>query len=189
MRASAEPTVHLPCRLRHACALLPGTNSLIVCGGHIKLHEHLERLNSVGVGAICPSPPPSSDETHIIDLSNYSVRKVEGKGYNFILEKKTHPCMRLPRISRHSLVPHGTKVYSLCGILQDKTKINDVYCYDPVKDTWERVETKGTPPAPRNDSVAVAWRNYILLFGGSIEGLIFPMVFSQEFRLTSLISS
>lgn len=83
---------------------------------------------------------------------------------------------RLPKISRHCLVTHGRKIYSLCGILQDKRKINDVMVFDEETMTWTQIEAKGVPPAPRNDPVAVPWRNYIVVFGGSLEGLIFPTV-------------
>eukprot|EP01128_Nolandella_sp_AFSM9_P011942 TRINITY_DN8828_c0_g1_i1.p1 TRINITY_DN8828_c0_g1~~TRINITY_DN8828_c0_g1_i1.p1 ORF type:complete len:444 (-),score=89.84 TRINITY_DN8828_c0_g1_i1:258-1547(-) len=81
----------------------------------------------------------------------------------------------LPRISRHSLVTVGNMIYSFFGILQDKTKLNSVFILDLEEKTWNEVATSGTPPAPRNDSVVKAFGDdKVIVFGGSLEGLIFP---------------
>jgi len=77
-------------------------------------------------------------------------------------------------ISRHKCVSFGNKVFSFGGILQDKTKVNALYSIDVETREFVELQTSGTPPEPRCDPAVVAYKNNLVVFGGSVGDFIFP---------------
>jgi N-acetylneuraminic acid mutarotase len=82
----------------------------------------------------------------------------------------------LPALSRHRVVTVNDKLYSFGGILQDKTKINSIYCFDFSSKRWEELEPApgSITPAPRCDPVVVAYGSNLIVFGGSVQNMDFP---------------
>lgn len=76
---------------------------------------------------------------------------------------------------------NNCQIYSFFGILQDKTKLNEVFLLDigapcisisfyliTDQRTWTQLETKGGPPEPRNDSVVrPIGDGKVVVFGGT----------------------
>jgi len=81
---------------------------------------------------------------------------------------------RIPPISRHRLVNINNRIYSFGGILHNRQKLNSVYMFDPNTLIWEELEVINDPPEPRCDPVVVAYKHYMVIFGGSIKDLAFP---------------
>jgi len=79
-----------------------------------------------------------------------------------------------PPLSRHRIVSLDDKIYSFGGILQDKKKLNSVFKFDPVTLQWEELSVKGKIPQERCDSVVVAYHRKLIVFGGSVQDLVFP---------------
>jgi len=82
--------------------------------------------------------------------------------------------IRIPPISRHRLVNIDNRIYSFGGILHNRQKLNSIYMFDPETVCWEELETNNTAPEPRCDAVVVAYKHFIVVFGGSIKDLNFP---------------
>jgi len=80
----------------------------------------------------------------------------------------------LPAVSRHRMVTLDNKIYSFGGILQDKKKLNSIFKFDPSTLQWEELSVKGQIPEPRCDSVVVAHGRKLVVFGGSVQDLVFP---------------
>jgi len=79
-----------------------------------------------------------------------------------------------PALSRHRVVTLDDKVYSFGGILQDKKKLNSVFKFDPATLKWEELSVTGQIPQPRCDSVVVTHNRKLIVFGGSVQDLVFP---------------
>jgi len=79
-----------------------------------------------------------------------------------------------PAVSRHRIVSIDDKIYSFGGILQDKKKLNSVSKFDPTTLQWEELSVQGEAPQPRCDSVVVAYQRKLIVFGGSVQDLVFP---------------
>jgi N-acetylneuraminic acid mutarotase len=89
--------------------------------------------------------------------------------------QEVHPQgIRIPPISRHRLVNINNRIYSFGGILHNRQKLNSIFMLDPETLAWEELEVQNQPPEPRCDPVVVAYKHFIVIFGGSIKDLAFP---------------
>jgi N-acetylneuraminic acid mutarotase len=82
--------------------------------------------------------------------------------------------IRIPPISRHRLVNINNRIYSFGGIVQNRQKLNSMFMFDPETLAWEELVVQNEPPEPRCDPVVVAYKHFIVIFGGSIKDLAFP---------------
>jgi len=80
----------------------------------------------------------------------------------------------IPPISRHRLVNIDNRIYSFGGILHNRQKLNSVFMFVPETLSWEELAVQNAPPEPRCDPVVVAYKHYMVIFGGSIKDLAFP---------------
>jgi hypothetical protein len=136
-------------------------------------------------------PHPSPRQCHgAVALGSkmliYGGHKIEGDTFNrkddmWLFDPKQsefqeiHPQgIPIPPISRHRLVNINDRIYSFGGILQDSQKLNSMFALDPETLAWEELEVKNQPPEPRCDPVVVAYKQFIVIFGGSIKDLAFP---------------
>jgi len=88
---------------------------------------------------------------------------------------QVHPQgFQIPPISRHRLVNIDNRIYSFGGILHNRQKLNSVFMFDPETLIWEELVVSNEPPEPRCDPVVVAYKHYMVIFGGSIKDLAFP---------------
>jgi N-acetylneuraminic acid mutarotase len=89
--------------------------------------------------------------------------------------QEIHPQgIRIPPISRHRLVNINNRIYSFGGILHNRQKLNAIFMFDPETLAWEELDVVNEPPEPRCDPVVVAYKHFIVIFGGSIKDLAFP---------------
>jgi hypothetical protein len=89
--------------------------------------------------------------------------------------QEIHPQgIRIPPISRHRLVNINNRIYSFGGIVQNRQKLNSIFMFDPETLAWEELDVQNDPPEPRCDPVVVAYKHFIVIFGGSIKDLLFP---------------
>jgi N-acetylneuraminic acid mutarotase len=82
--------------------------------------------------------------------------------------------IRIPPISRHRMVNIEDRIYSFGGILHNREKLNSVFMFDPETLAWQELVVNNAPPEPRCDPVVVAYKHFIVVFGGSIKDLAFP---------------
>jgi len=90
---------------------------------------------------------------------------------------------QIPSMSRHRILSIGNKIYAFGGILQNKQKLNSVFTLDLDTLCWEELKVTGIPPEPRCDPVVVSYGSNIIVFGGSVQDLVFPSdvhVFNTE---------
>lgn len=137
------------------------------------------------------SPRPSPRQCHgAVALGTKMIifggHQIEGDNFNrrddmwfFDSEQsefsEIHPQgFRIPPISRHRLVNIDNRIYSFGGILHNRQKLNSVFMFDPETLIWEELEVSNDPPEPRCDPVVVAYKHYVVIFGGSIKDLAFP---------------
>jgi N-acetylneuraminic acid mutarotase len=89
--------------------------------------------------------------------------------------QEIHPQgIRIPPISRHRMVNINNRIYSFGGIVQNRQKLNSIFMFDPETLAWEELEVQNKPPEPRCDPVVVAYKHFLVIFGGSIKDLAFP---------------
>jgi len=89
--------------------------------------------------------------------------------------QEIHPQgIHIPPISRHRLVNINDRIYSFGGILHNRQKLNSIFTLDPETLAWEELDVQNKPPEPRCDPVVVAYKHFIVIFGGSIKDLAFP---------------
>jgi len=89
--------------------------------------------------------------------------------------QEVHPQgIHIPPISRHRLVNINNRIYSFGGINQDRQKLNSVFMIEPETLAWEELDVQNQPPEPRCDPVVVAYKNSMVIFGGSIKDIAFP---------------
>mmetsp|Transcript_18589 Transcript_18589/g.38923 ORF Transcript_18589/g.38923 Transcript_18589/m.38923 type:complete len:838 (+) Transcript_18589:28-2541(+) len=102
----------------------------------------------------------------------------EGNPKNFptgqwtrILSPLPHP----PPRCAHSAVFHNDGIYIFggeCATAEKYHHYRDLWRLDVKKNTWEECRSRGgNPPAARSGHRAVAWRHYMILFGGFHEAL------------------
>jgi len=120
-------------------------NKMVIFGGHQVVGESFER----------------KDDIWTFDAVTHKFEQ--------IIPKSTIPAM-----SRHRTVTINDKIYSFGGILQNKQKLNSVFKFDLQTLIWEELLVYGQPPEPRCDPVVVSCGNKIIVFGGSIQDLVFP---------------
>jgi len=82
--------------------------------------------------------------------------------------------IRIPPISRHRLVTINDRIYSFGGILHNRQKLNSVFMFDPKTMAWSELAVRNEAPEPRCDPVVIAYKHYMVVFGGSIKDLAFP---------------
>eukprot|EP01126_Amoeba_proteus_P036582 TRINITY_DN3735_c0_g3_i3.p1 TRINITY_DN3735_c0_g3~~TRINITY_DN3735_c0_g3_i3.p1 ORF type:complete len:298 (-),score=41.08 TRINITY_DN3735_c0_g3_i3:1113-1892(-) len=140
-----EPLVRPSPRTRHGVTVVD--DKIVLIGGHMKDFADFERQQDIWV----------------FDTKTDSFHQVQPL-----------PGFEPPRISRHCLHAFGDQIYSFGGILQNKQKLNSVFSFDLNSRQWKVVSVRGIPPSPRCDPITCNYRRGILVFGGSLEGLIFP---------------
>ena len=80
------------------------------------------------------------------------------------------PCPPPPRCS-HQAVVVGQKMYLFGGEFTTKDQFrhyNDLWTFDLEAHTWAQIEAKGAP-SPRSGHRMVAWRHWLIVFGGFYE--------------------
>ncbi|CZS91855.1 related to cell polarity protein tea1p [Rhynchosporium agropyri] len=73
-----------------------------------------------------------------------------------------------PARTNHSIVTYNEKLY-LFGGTNGFQWFNDVWCYDPVPNTWEALDCIGYIPAPREGHAAAIVDDVMYIFGGRTE--------------------
>jgi len=141
---SIDVEPHPPPRQSHGAATVE--NKLIIFGGHQILGENFQRQD---------------------DIWEYDT--VTNQFEPITLKKGI-----IPAISRHRVVTIRDKIYSFGGILQSKQKLNSMFTFDFSTLVWEELQVFGQPPEPRCDPVVVAYKNKIIVYGGSVQDLVFP---------------
>jgi len=120
-------------------------NKMIILGGHQVVGEAFQR----------------QDDVWLFDTSTNKFEQIVSED-------------RLPSISRHRILTIGDKVYGFGGILQNKQKLNSVFTLDVNTLRWQEQAVTGQPPEPRCDPFVVSYGKNIIVFGGSIQDLVFP---------------
>ncbi|KAG7032963.1 Acyl-CoA-binding domain-containing protein 4 [Cucurbita argyrosperma subsp. argyrosperma] len=83
----------------------------------------------------------------------------------------------------HSATLFGSKIIMFGGENSSRNLLNDLHVLDLETLTWDVVEAKLTPPAPRFDhTTAVHAENYLLVFGGCSHSTFFSDLHVLDFR-------
>ncbi|XP_058115226.1 nitrile-specifier protein 5 [Magnolia sinica] len=81
------------------------------------------------------------------------------------------------------LTVSGGKIWVVYGFAGEE--MDDVHCFDPIKEEWALIETVGERPTPRSVFSTVGIGKYIFLYGGEIDpsdqGHLGAGMFSAEF--------
>jgi N-acetylneuraminic acid mutarotase len=135
---------HPPPRQSHGAVHVG--NKMIVLGGHQLVEENFQR----------------QDDIWEFDTLTNQFERIVPKG------------AVVPAISRHRVVNIGNQVYIFGGILQNKQKLNSIFTLDVDNMIWQELTVSGNPPDPRCDPVVVVHGSTIIVFGGSVQDLVFP---------------
>jgi len=135
---------HPPPRQSHGAARVG--NKMIILGGHQVVGESFQR----------------QDDIWVFDTTTNKFEQ--------IVPAET----QMPSMSRHRVLTIGNKVYAFGGILQNKTKLNAVFSLDIDTLSWKELQVTGQPPDPRCDPVVVSYGKNMIVFGGSVQDLVFP---------------
>ncbi|OVA20129.1 Kelch repeat type 1 [Macleaya cordata] len=65
------------------------------------------------------------------------------------------------------LAVSGGKIWVVYGFSGEE--LDDVHCFDPVKEEWTQVETTGDKPTPRSVFSTVGIGGYIFVYGGEVD--------------------
>jgi N-acetylneuraminic acid mutarotase len=126
-------------------AVALGSN-MVVFGGHQIEGDNFNRYNDMW----------------FFDSQNSTFTEIQSQG------------IQIPPISRHRMVAINNRIYSFGGILQNRQKLNSVFMFNPETLSWSELTSQNDPPEPRCDPVVVAYKHYIIVYGGSIKDIAFP---------------
>lgn len=85
----------------------------------------------------------------------------------------------------HSAFVYNKKIYifgGYNGILE--VHFNDLHCFDPIKNVWHLVETKGKPPRARRRQSCLVIGKKMFLFGGTCPLNYNPLVNTRDYTQT-----
>jgi len=103
------------------------------------------------------------------DLTSTSIENLTLSGHSETVHQwfKLPECDEFvgPRRSKHTLVAWGDLLYVFGGD-NGKRMLNDLLRFDVKENSWGRVVTTGSPPAPRYHHSAVVFATSMFVFGG-----------------------
>ncbi|KAI4382682.1 hypothetical protein MLD38_008618 [Melastoma candidum] len=190
---------HPPARYKHAAAVI--NEKLYVIGGS-RNGRYLSDVQVFDFHSLTwciehlrtEPPVPTVSEEHLFATSGHvmvewgnkllilsgHVKKNESFLVKFI-EPESRLCGILETTGRvpvaregHSATLFGSKLIVFGGEDRRRGLWNDVHTLDLEAMVWERLETVGTPPAPRFDhSAAMHGDRYLIIFGGCSHSIFF----------------
>lgn len=96
----------------------------------------------------------------LITLFNFIYSRLQWKDFHFWWVKFQQSCLYISQFNYWWFITGGYN-----GILD--LHFNDLHCFDPVKNVWHLVETRGTSPKARRRQSCVVIGKKMYLFGGT----------------------
>jgi hypothetical protein len=140
-----EVTQFPPPRSRHGASVVG--DKLVIIAGHKRVASEFIRCNDIWT----------------FDLVNGTFSEVEVTGES------------VPVMSRIWTGAVGNTVYTFGGIKHNGKKLNKIYSFNTETLEWKKEPYTGMPPSKRCDPLGVAYKNKIIIVGGSDKDLNFPI--------------